>query len=76
MFWAVQSGRGARTLDCLICVGGYFIAIETKEKGKDLTEIQKFTRKQIEDAGGVVFKVDDDESLNVAMKYIRSLCRS
>ena len=57
-FWPVQTGRGARTLDCLFCVDGRFFAVETKRPGADLTEIQKDTSEEIWRAGGVVYKVD------------------
>ena len=69
-FMAVQTGYGIPGLDYLLCVGGLFIAIETKKKGGVLTERQLDTKADIEAAGGVVFVVDDDASLNTAMLYI------
>ena len=57
-FWPVQTGRGARTLDCLFCVDSLFFAVETKRPGADLTEIQKDISEEIWRAGGVVYKVD------------------
>lgn len=62
-FWPVQMGYGARTLDCLVCHYGRFLAIETKAPGKDLTALQKICQKKIEDAGGSVFKVSNDMEL-------------
>jgi hypothetical protein len=73
-FWPVQMGLGARTLDVLICAGGVFIAIEVKRPGADLTEMQKETQRQIERAHGLVFKVNDDQSMEVAMDMIRTCC--
>ena len=61
-FWPVQTGRGARTLDCLFCVDGRFFAVETKRLGADLTDIQKDTRDAICFAGGIVYKVDNAAS--------------
>ncbi len=58
-FWPVQTGRGARTLDCLFCVDGRFFAVETKRPGANLTDIQKDTRDDICFAGGIVYKVDN-----------------
>lgn len=56
-FMPVQSGLGKRTLDYLSCYRGYFIAIETKAPKKDLTEVQKVTKRHIEAAGGTVFVI-------------------
>lgn len=69
-FMPVQTGYGKRALDYLICYRGRFFAIETKDKGKDLTTLQKLTRAAMEAAGAIVLKVDDDESLAVAMQII------
>jgi hypothetical protein len=73
-FMPVQRGLGAATLDYLICAGGWFISIETKAKGKKLTPRQEITKAEIEAADGLVFVVDDDESLNYAMDRIRACC--
>ena len=70
-FMPVQSGRGKRTLDILLCVGGRFFAIETKAPGKDLTELQKDTRDDILAAGGTVYKVDNPESCEIMIADIK-----
>src|SRR5271163_904117 len=57
-FWPVQMGLGATTLDCLLCVNGQFIAIETKRPGAKLTARQELVRDEIVSAGGIVFVVD------------------
>ena len=73
-FMPVQQGLGAPSLDYLICAGGWFIAIETKAPGKKPTARQETTIKAINKAHGIVFVVDDDESLAFAMKTIKSCC--
>lgn len=70
-FMPVQMGMGIPGLDYLLCVRGTFIAIETKVKGKKLTPRQETTRRAIETAGGQVFVVDDEQSLEYAMLIIR-----
>ncbi len=69
-FMPVQSGYGTPALDYLTCVRGRFIAIETTVKGKTLTPRQEITKKSIEDAGGLVLVVDDDDTLAIALQII------
>jgi hypothetical protein len=59
-FMPVQTGYGRKTLDYLLCVVGHFIAIETKKPGGALTGLQLEHKREIEAAGGKVFKVDGD----------------
>jgi hypothetical protein len=49
---------GARTLDCLACLGGRFIAIETKAPGKKPTPLQETTINQIAISGGITLVID------------------
>jgi hypothetical protein len=74
MFWPVQTGMGKRTLDCLICAGGWFIAIETKRDGQDLTDLQKEHRREIKAAHGLVFRVSNDAEMEEALKIIEACC--
>jgi hypothetical protein len=74
-FMPVQQGLGASTLDYLCCVRGHFISIETKAPGKRLTPRQEVTKAAIQEAGGYVFVVYDNESLNIAIEVIEKLCR-
>lgn len=69
-FMPVQMGMGIPGLDYFLCVGGKFAAVETKVKGKHLTPRQLQTKETIEKAGGKVFVVDDDASLDVLMKWV------
>jgi hypothetical protein len=57
-FWPVQTGMGAVTLDCLACLSGRFIAIETKAPGKRPTPLQETTLTKIAEAGGVTLVID------------------
>jgi hypothetical protein len=70
-FMPVQTGYGSVALDFLMCIGGKFVAIETKVKGKTLTGLQSQTKEAMEEAGGLVCVVDDQASLDEAMKQIK-----
>lgn len=72
-FWPVQMGFGSTTLDCLLCINSTFVAIETKAPGKKLTPRQTKTRLDIEAAGGFVFVVDSEQSLNDTMDVLRAI---
>lgn len=74
-FMPVQNGMGAPALDFFLCAGGWFIAIETKVKGKHPTPRQETTIGEIEEAHGIVFVVDDQESCDHAMEVIGSCCK-
>ena len=63
-FWPVQTGYGAKTLDCLACHRGYFVAIETKAPGKKPTDLQWVTVEQIQMSGGIAMVVDGDGALS------------
>lgn len=69
-FWPVPMGFGKRTLDCLVCHRGYFLAIETKGAGKDLTKFQKLTRDEINAAQGPVLRVRDDLELEILQGWL------
>lgn len=54
-FWPVQMGYGARTVDCLVCFQGRFLAIEVKRsEGGRLTAKQCRTLHEIHSARGNV----------------------
>ena|SRR6516225_8801885 len=57
-FWPVQTGMGATTVDCLACLAGLFIAIETKAPGKKPTPLQRLTLDKIVAAGGIAIVID------------------
>jgi hypothetical protein len=72
-FMPVQMGMGMPALDYLLCVRGCFVAVETKVKGKKMTARQQSTMADIVEAGGVVFLVDDDESLQKLAEFINKV---
>jgi hypothetical protein len=74
-FMPVQMGMGAATLDYLCCINGRFVAIETKAPGKKLTPRQELTQTTIQEAGGFVFVIYDDDSLKVALFLIEKICQ-
>ncbi len=74
-FMAVQTGYGMPGLDYFLCAGGTFIAVETKVKGKEMTERQKTTARAICGAGGRVFMVDDEVSLAAVVDELEYACQ-
>ena len=53
-FWAVQTGYGQATVDCLACIDGQFWAIETKREGvEEPTKRQELVLKAVHAAGGI-----------------------
>lgn len=69
-YWPVPMGYGKRTLDCLVCYRGRFLAIETKGAGKDLTAFQKITRNEINAARGPVLRVRDTAELEALNNWL------
>lgn len=72
-FMPVQTGYGGAALDYLLSIRGHFVAIETKAPGKKLTPMQETTKAAIEAAGGLVFVVWDETSLELALKIMLAL---
>ena len=69
-FWPVQSRWGTRTLDVICWHLGVPFAVEAKRRGKDLTEYQQSTTDDMLDAGACVFRVSDDDELNVLKNWL------
>lgn len=46
--------------DFLACANGWFIAVETKAKGKKPTRLQSMEQRNIEKAGGIVLVINPD----------------
>lgn len=57
-FWPVQTGMGAKTVDCLACLQGQFVAIETKAPGRKPTPLQLVTLSCIAVARGLTLVID------------------
>lgn len=70
-FMPVQNGMGAPALDFYYCILGQFVAIEAKAPGKKPTLRQRETMAQIQEAGGLAFVVDSQESLESAIAVIQ-----
>lgn len=65
IYWnmPVPTGYGTPMLDFVGCYYGRFFAVETKVPGAKPTPRQSLTIEQMREAGGAVFVVRDDESL-------------
>jgi len=72
-FMPVPMQYQASSLDYFVCYCGRFIAIETKREGEDLTNMQKLIRRRIEEAGGTVFRVSNDEELFALKTFLDNL---
>lgn len=57
-FWPVQTGLGAKTVDCLACVDGHFVAIEAKAPTKEPTPLQWATLTKVMEARGLSLVID------------------
>lgn len=74
-FMPVQTGYGSTSLDFIICINGWFIAIETKkDRNAKLTPRQQSTKADMEAAGGLVFVISDEPSCDRAFKIIEGIC--
>lgn len=69
-FMPVPSGLGESTLDYIGCANKHFFAIETKAHGKRPTERQQMIINMIENAGGRVFVISDDEGLRLLRHWL------
>ena len=57
-YWPVPAGYGESHLDCILCVCGLFVAIETKAPKGKLTPRQQHRVRTTSLAGGKVFIID------------------
>lgn len=72
-FMPVQNGMGAQGLDFFLCHRGWFISIETKAPGHELTARQETTALSIIQAGGMVFVVEDEKSMDACEEVLSCL---
>lgn len=72
-FMPVQTGMGAPALDFIVCINGWFVSLETKTDGKDLTDRQKVVAETICNAGGLVFRVDN-KNIDKVFARLRRIC--
>ena len=64
-FWPVGVGYGVSTVDCLACVHGHFLAIETKAPGKYATPRQHMTLNQVTDAKGTSMVISNQKGIDM-----------
>ena len=69
-FWPVQTGYGSRTVDCLICFRGLFIAVEAKRRGARARKFQERILDKIRDANGHAICIDSADELRDTLDYI------
>ena len=73
-FMPVQRGFGKPTLDYILCVNGYFVAVETKKDARStLTDRQKSTMRAMVQAGGRAHVVYDADTLQHLHECLREL---
>src|SRR5262252_3835643 len=61
---------GKRSLDYITCVGGRFVAIETKAPGEWLRPQQRETARDMLRSGGKVFCISTPEGLAALERYL------
>ena len=59
-YMPVQNRFSSPSLDFLFCVNSFFVSIETKTRGKQLTPRQRQTKANMQDAGAFVLRIDED----------------
>jgi hypothetical protein len=69
----VQNGMGSPSLDFVGCHRGLFFAIETKAGRQGMTPRQEATAKEMQDAEGTVFLVNDESGLEDLEEWLLSL---
>jgi hypothetical protein len=69
-FWPIQTGYGVRTVDCLICFRGQFIAVEAKRQGARARKFQERILDKIREASGHAICIDSAAELKDALDYI------
>jgi hypothetical protein len=71
--WPVQNGMGNPTLDCIACIKGHYVAIETKAPGKKPTPRQELTLSEMLAAGAITFVVDTPEKVEDLANSLKML---
>lgn len=75
-FMPVPTRFGKKTIDYLVCAGGYFLGIEAKAPGGKPTPLQEITLEQIHQAGGMIIVVDGPVSLQALERMLYALTSS
>jgi hypothetical protein len=61
-YWPVPSGYGESHLDCIMCVNGFYVSVETKAPGKKPTTRQKYRIGTVQRAGGYALVIDGTDA--------------
>lgn len=61
-YWPVPAGYGESHLDCILCVNGKFVCIETKAPGKKPTPRQKYRIDMVQRANGIAIVIDGTDA--------------
>jgi hypothetical protein len=69
-FMPVPGGFGPSSLDYVLCVQGIFVAIEAKKPGGKPTARQLFIARQIKQAGGKVFFIENAVDLSNFIEFL------
>lgn len=72
-FMPVQTGYGKRTLDILVCAYGFFLAIETKKPGDDMSPFQDFIAAEMRSSNGLAMCVNGAEDIAELVKLLDAL---
>lgn len=70
-FMPVQNGMGAAAVDYFLCIGGLFVAIETKAPGRVPTPRQNAVLAAVTEAGGVSYWVDSVQAVDEVMEILK-----
>lgn len=72
-FMPVPGGFGPSSLDYILCIQGKFVAIEAKRPGGKATARQHFIARQIKQAGGMVFFIENDVDISFFIEFLNWL---
>lgn len=78
-FWPVPGGFGESHLDCILCVNGAYVAIETKKPGAKPTPRQKFRIDTVHRAHGLALVIDGTEATTTyeeLRRILTTLCNA
>jgi Holliday junction resolvase-like predicted endonuclease len=64
----LASRRG--TADIISCVNGYYVAIEVKSPGKQLTDLQQYRQRCVQEAGGIYIVAHTLEDVQQTIKEL------
>ena len=69
----VPCGYGESMLDYVCCYKGVFFMLETKRRGKDMTDRQRICASSVIRAGGHVFRVHNEAHIEELKQWLDTL---